>query len=162
MRILEQDGDIDWNSCVKYMDNMNTVDREECGQKLATTIKATYKQSFNEGFPDDNGPSLGSKLQAMDGATYYILSCGIFYGGIFVDINGSEGPNKNGRDIFGFYYDNKPYDPTTKIWHLDPTKPISFRPMDFVYNGDNVCDKNHVGIQCTAHVIETGKMDYLK
>jgi hypothetical protein len=164
MRILEQDGDIDWNSCVKYLDN--TVDREECGQKLATTMKGTYEKTLDylpiKGcIKGISGLPAESKIQTMDGATYYILECGIFYGGIYVDINGSAEPNEEGKDIFGFYYDNS----KTGSGDWDPNIPVTLKPYGYTYNegtSGSKCNKNNIGIQCTAQVLETGKMDYLK
>jgi hypothetical protein len=163
MRILEHDEDIDWISCVQIYDDYDDA-RIKCEQKLATTMKATYEQSHGSipidlGFRSNVG--FDSIIQAMDGATYYILGCGIFYGGIFVDINGNEGPNKNGIDIFGFYYDNS----KTGSWDWDPNIPVTLKPYGYTYNegtSGSKCNKNNIGIQCTAQVLETGKMDYLK
>jgi type II secretory pathway pseudopilin PulG len=66
MRILEHDDDIDWNSCLTLFDY--DAGRNECDQKLATTMKATYQSGTNLSTP---GVSqwVTSVLQTME-ATY--------------------------------------------------------------------------------------------
>jgi hypothetical protein len=121
--------------------------RNECDQKLATTMKATYQSGTNLSTP---GVSqwVTSVLQTMDGASYYILACGIEYGGIYVDVNGQAGPNVDGKDIFWFFYDR--YDNNRKKQLTYSLRPAS-----------GTCTKTSYSEYCTAQVLETGKMDYL-
>jgi hypothetical protein len=158
MRILENDNDIDLSSC-GYSDS-------ECWDKLAYVLKG----SVSSGAWNYYGGKLcigtvcpTHTIQGLDGITY-IFDCGlcmISNYGILVDINGkNDGPNEAGKDIFGFFYDN-----------YDNKLTVSLRPMDVAledirYTGTPTrrsltCDKDNVGIQCTAWIINKGNMDYL-
>jgi hypothetical protein len=93
----------------------------------------------------------------MDGNSYYILTCGIEYGGIYVDVNGQAGPNVNGKDIFLFFYDR--YDNNGKKQLTYSLRPASTSPPNPTSYA--TCTKTSYSEYCTAQVLETGKMDYL-
>jgi prepilin-type N-terminal cleavage/methylation domain-containing protein len=163
MRILENDGDIDWANCTTNVVWNYYDDSVKCADKLAYVLKGShieglYKYYFDcglagQGFYPDFG------IQGLDGILYMFECSLISSVGIFVDVNGkNNGPNEAGKDIFGFFYDNN-----------DNKLAVSLRPMDAVSEWGSYpptrkaldCDKDHIGVQCTAWVINKGNMDYL-
>jgi hypothetical protein len=86
----------------------------------------------------------------MDGVFYYIAGCGLV-GGLYVDINGQKGPNRGGKDVFQFVYsqyDNNGQKQLT--YRLRPATPY------------RTCTKANYSNSCTAQVLQTGKIDWLK
>lgn len=65
-------------------------------------------------------------------------TCGL----IFVDINGSKGPNKIGRDTFEFLI--------TKL---------GIYPVGTTYDGSD-CSISTSGVGCTGEILKTGQMNY--
>jgi prepilin-type N-terminal cleavage/methylation domain-containing protein len=166
MRILEQDEEIDWASCVSSYDyaqlQMGTSEKGiECEKRLASVLKGTYLPASTPGLDYNQGDGvITSGIQGLDGITYF-LQCGLIdIMGFVVDVNGMKnGPNIMGKDVFAFKYSKSTYDNDSKKW-------ISFNsfrltPSNSSAKAGDSCDKDHIGLQCTATVLKTGKMDYL-
>jgi len=73
-----------------------------------------------------------------------------------IDVNGSKGPNKVGRDVFFLYMNHN--DPSGKIL------PYVNGVIDGSGGGDfsqaDTCDKGKSGVSCAYRVISEGKMNY--
>ena len=62
----------------------------------------------------------------------------------FVDVNGDQGPNVIGKDIYNFVVTQK-----------------GLVPAGDKGSADNGCNKNTDGMKCAARVLGEGKMSYL-
>jgi len=76
---------------------------------------------------------------------------------IFVDINGLQGPNKSGRDMFSFYIAK-----TTKNGIAQGTVIPGGSKLLETYAGwaFSECSSNNYGYQCTGKVLEEDAMNY--
>jgi prepilin-type N-terminal cleavage/methylation domain-containing protein len=158
MRILEHDEDFDWASCQQK--DFSYGDGVECINQLTYVLKGSYLP-YDSVFDYYKTWAVFSGIQGLDGITY-LFQCGsVDFTGILVDVNGvNNGPNEGGKDVFGFRYDKTLYDPTTNKWSRSSL--VTLRPMNYPVMGSGACDKTHISEGCTAQVLETGRMDYLK
>jgi prepilin-type N-terminal cleavage/methylation domain-containing protein len=181
-RLLEHDDELGGGVCITGYDTKNNArtDTPRCaaGQydsqfdKFAQYIKTTRESAGYTGYTGTNNSTFFSYYKFMlpweiftslDGLVY-LFSCGGM-SLVLIDVNGPDGkPNEFGKDIFGFEYglDSgegeyrnlalRPVDLTTANYGNAPRSGLESK----------ICDKDHIGIQCTAQVLETGRMDYLK
>jgi prepilin-type N-terminal cleavage/methylation domain-containing protein len=163
MRILENDGDIDWANCTTNVVWDYDGDSVKCIDRLAYVLKGSIIKNFSYGYYftyklDEEGVDPYIGIQGLDGILYMFNRSLISSYGIFVDVNGkNNGPNEAGQDVFGFFYDN-----------YDNKLAVSLRPMDtyvnYLYDPPireaHPCHKDNIGIQCTTWIINKGNMDY--
>ncbi|MBO6087439.1 prepilin-type N-terminal cleavage/methylation domain-containing protein [bacterium] len=89
-----------------------------------------------------------------------------YIGDFWIDINGTKGPNKRGRDIFRFYIgDNGLVYPEGSRAVSEAHYHIAYHTEDFdimYWRNDGSCENNGTsnGEGCAARVLEVGKMDY--
>lgn len=108
-------------------------------------------------------------FQTADGALIFEEAANVQLASIGVDINGTKGPNLEGRDIFHFdiaFVDNK-YNSGIRVGTVLPTGSklhanyYGSPSFHWKYNcKDNLEKSNGSGYYCTGRVLETGKMDY--
>ncbi len=148
-------------SATKYFDNSDLFVTEKL-----KTIKTCEKNDDN----DETGECFASEAyRSIDGTTSKSFSCGgnsyvlansaavclkyykpglIPYVSVNVDVNGKEGPNVGGRDMYGFY--------------ITQEGEISVKPdgTEGTYT-TNDCTKDPVGLACYQIITEANwKMDY--
>jgi hypothetical protein len=90
-------------------------------------------------------------IQTVDGMIFYFPCLSLEV--IEVDLNGQTGPNAPGKDVFAFLYTQ--YDNSDKkqlTYRLRPATPYSTCTKTTSWDGDT----------CTAQVLQTGKIDWLK
>jgi prepilin-type N-terminal cleavage/methylation domain-containing protein len=123
--------------------------------KYLKVANISYPGNLNPtAFPPEGWPNLlgyfeeSVIIQTMDGMIFY-FPCSVLEYGIYVDVNGLQGPNVGGKDLFCFEYGNTwKNDKQQLIYNLQPRS--------------GTCTKTSYGTWCTAQVLETGRMDYLK
>lgn len=73
-----------------------------------------------------------------------------------IDVNGTKGPNKVGRDVFFLYMNHN--DQSGKI--LPYVNGSINAPGGGDFSQANTCDKDKSGVSCAYRVIMEGKMNY--
>ena len=154
-KMAVDEGVVDWNQTYCGSAIYDNTVAKKCSEELVKQMKAIkYKPAeqsctdefiihLDESYNDTFCEASTSWITA-DGATY-MFNCGYFYG-ITIDVNGTgKGPNKVGRDIFGFEID------------LTDNKIIPDGSYDDYWKN---CSATNLSTSCTAKVLIEGKMNY--
>ena len=117
---------------------------------------------YNGNYKLLNGSETGSyatswvyyKILLNDGATVWMRGDENAIINVFYDVNGQQGPNQWGKDLFGL--------------HIQGDKLFPGGSENYYNNGnftnnffDKACKKNSTGYGCAAWVVYKGNMDYL-
>jgi type II secretory pathway pseudopilin PulG len=157
-RMLEGDEDYPLEKCLSYTGFNSLEDlANTCFVPMSKHFKVaniSYPGNLNPtAFPPEGWPNLlgyfeeSVIIQTMDGMIFYFPCVTMDYN-IGVDVNGLQGPNKGGKDVFLFDYSKWKNSKEQLTYSLQPQS--------------GTCTKTNYGAWCTAQVLETGRMDYLK
>jgi prepilin-type N-terminal cleavage/methylation domain-containing protein len=157
-RLMENDDEYPLSECVS-LGTFGTRENyaKNCFATLGKYFKVaniSYPGNLNSEMFEKNKPNcfwtiddLGI-LQTLDGTIFYFDGvAGIEQ--ISVDVNGLNKPNEGGKDVFTFDYTQ---------YNNNGKKQLTYNLIP----ASGTCTKTNYSNWCTAQVLQTGKMDYLK
>lgn len=125
------------------------------GTQTKSGRESAYQIKYDKAYVARNGAFIFVKMEDW----HAVQDLGTYMGNVYFDVNGEQGPNKAGRDIFGYVL--------AASGHIFPigsemASLLEHDNSDNCWNrGTNPCMDGNLVINCTARLAEKGyKVDY--